>query len=170
MIAPGQADVRPDIELLASRKYQVDEIARWFGVPSILINQNEGSTTLGSSTREIIAAFYKTGLSPLAECIENSIVTHLFSDEDREKYEVEFDFEGLLRADRETRYGGYQQGIAGGFLTPNEARAMEWLPAMTGGDKLLIQGATVPIEDAGKPPPASPTTQPPKGEGEKDGV
>ena len=77
--------------------------------------------------------------------------------------------EGLLRADRKTRFEEYQIGISGGFRKPNEARALEWLPAAEGGDKLLIQGATVPLKDAGKTP-ASPTTTPPQGEGEPDGV
>ena len=153
-----------DIELLASRKYNNDDIARLFGVPSILINQNEGSTTLGSSTGEIIAAFYKTGLAPVAEAVECSIATHLWSDADRETHECEFDFAGLLRANQKDRYAGYQSGIAGGFLTPNEAREMEWLPAMEGGDQLLMQGAMVPVKDAGKTPASNPT-QPPMGEG-----
>lgn len=159
-----------DIELLSSRKYQVDEIARWFGVPSILINQNEGSTTLGSSTAEIIAAFYKINLRPYLEAIENSIQTHLFTDADAE-YEVEFDFEGLLRADLAARLAAYQVAINSAQMTPNEARAKEWLPAMEGGDVLLMQGAMVPVKDAGKAPatpPASPPNQPP--EGENDGV
>jgi HK97 family phage portal protein len=151
-----------DIELLSSRKYQVDEIARWFGVPSILINQNEGSTTLGSSTAEIIGAFYKLNLRPYLEAIENSIVTHLFSDADRDQFEVEFDFEGLLRATQKERYDGYRVGIASGVLTPNEARAMEWLPAKPGGDRLLVQGAMVPIEDAGKQTAPAPVPPPPE--------
>lgn len=139
-----------DIELLASRKYQIDEIARWFGVPSILINQNEGSTTLGSSTGEIITAFYKLTLRAYLEAIENSITTHLLNDAERATHEVEFDFEGLLRSDQKSRFDGYRVGIASAVLTPNEARAMEWLPAVEGGDKLYIQGAMVPLEDAGK--------------------
>lgn len=151
-----------DMELLAARKFQIDEIARWFGVPSVLINQNEGSTTLGSSTGEIIASFYKLNLRPYLEAIENSITTNLFSDKDRESYEVEFDFEGLLRASEKDRYEGYRVAIAAGFLKPNEARAKEWMPPVAGGDRLLIQGAMVPIEDAGKAT-ATPTPQPPEG-------
>lgn len=151
-----------DIELLSARKFQIDEIARWFGVPSVLINQNEGSTTLGSSTAEIIASFYKLNLRPYLEAIENSITTNLFSDEDRKTYEVEFDFEGLLRASEKDRYEGYRVAIAAGFLKPNEARAKEWMPPEAGGDRLLIQGAMVPIEDAGKAT-ATPTPQPPEG-------
>jgi HK97 family phage portal protein len=153
-----------DIELLASRRFNVEEICRWFGVPSVLVNDTAGSTTWGSGIEQIVLGFYKMNLRPYLEAIENSITTHLFSDEDRKQYEVEFDFEGLLRATQGERYGGYQKGIAGGFLTPNEARAMEWLPAVEGGDQLLIQGAMVPVKDAGKTPASNPT-QPPQGEG-----
>lgn len=151
-----------DIELLASRKFQIDEIARWFGVPSVLINQNEGSTTLGSSTAEIIASFYKLNLRPYLEAIENSITTNLFSDAERKEYEVEFDFEGLLRASEKDRYEGYRVAIASGVMMPSEARQKEWLPPAAGADRLFIQGAMVPIEDAGKAT-ASQTPTPPEG-------
>ena len=153
-----------DMELLSARKFQIDEIARWFGVPSVLINQNEGSTTLGSSTGEIIASFYKLNLRPYLEAIENSILVNLFSDADRETHEVEFDFEGLLRASEKDRYEGYRVGISSGVLVPNEARAKEWLPPMPGGDRLLIQGAMIPIELAGQQ--SAPPVAPPPPEGE----
>jgi HK97 family phage portal protein len=152
-----------DIELLASRKFQVEEICRWFGVPSVLVNDTSGSTTWGSGIAELVTGFYKLNLRPYLEAIENSIQTHLFTDEDRKSYEVEFDFEGLLRASQKDRFDGYRVGITSGLLTPNEARAMEWLPKIDGGDQLLIQGAMVPVKDAGKVP-ASPNPQPPQGE------
>ena len=149
-----------DIELLASRRFQIEEICRWFGVPSVLVNDTSGSTTWGSGIEQIVLGFYKLNLRPYLEAIENSITTHLFTDADRSEYEVEFDFEGLLRATQNERYTGYQTGISGGFLTPNEARAMEWLPAVEGGDKLLIQGAMVPVKDAGKTPASNNPTTP----------
>lgn len=141
-----------DIELLASRKFQVDEICRWFGVPSILVNQNEGSTTLGSSTAEIITAFYKLNLRPYLEAIENSIDVHLLGA--TSGYQVEFILDALLRASQKERYEGYQIGINNGVITPNEARKMEWLPEMAGGDKLYMQGAMSPIDKLGQPNPA----------------
>lgn len=152
-----------DIELLASRKFQIEEICRWFGVPSVLVNDTSGSTTWGSGIAELVTGFYKLNLRPYLEAIENSITTHLFSDADRKEYEVEFDFEGLLRASQKDRYDGYRTGIQSGLLTPNEARAMEWLPAIEGGDQLLIQGAMIPVKDAGKTPASNPQ-QPPQGE------
>lgn len=145
-----------DIELLASRRFQLEEICRWFGVPSVLVNDTSGSTTWGSGISELVSGFYKLNLRPYLEAIENSIQTHLFTAEEREEFEVEFDFEGLLRADMKQRFDGYRVGITSSVLTPNEARRFEGLPAMPGGDRLMIQGAMVPIEAAGVKPPAAP--------------
>ena len=142
-----------DIELLASRKHQIDEIARWFGVPSILINQNEGSTTLGSSTAEIISGFYKLNLRPYLERIEASVKTWLFTPEEAETYEFEFDFEGLLRSDLKSRLEGYRTAVAGTILTPNEVRRIEGWPRVDGGDVLLSQVNMTPIEKLGQVAP-----------------
>ena len=138
-----------DIELLASRKHQIDEIARWFGVPSILINQNEGSTTLGSSTAEIISGFYKLNLRPYLERIEASVQTWLFTPEEANQYEFEFDFEGLLRSDLKSRLEGYRTAVAGTILTPNEVRRIEGWPRVEGGDVLLSQVNMTPIDKLG---------------------
>lgn len=160
-----------DIQLLDSRKFQIEEICRWFGVPSVLVNDTSGSTTWGSGIEQLVTGFYKLNLRPYLEALENSIATHLFSDADRSEYEVEFDFEGLLRADQKTRYEGYKTAINSGLMTPNEARGLEWLPAVDGGDQLLIQGAMVPVKDAGKKPePPASQPIPPQGEEEADGT
>lgn len=142
-----------DIELLASRKHQIDEIARWFGVPSILINQNEGSTTLGSSTAEIISGFYKLNLRPYLERIEASVKTWLFTPEEANQYEFEFDFEGLLRSDLKSRLEGYRTAVAGTILTPNEVRRIEGWPRVDGGDVLLSQINMTPIDKLGQVAP-----------------
>lgn len=142
-----------DIELLASRKHQIDEIARWFGVPSILINQNEGTTTLGSSAAEIISGFYKLNLRPYLERIEASVKTWLFTPDEANQYEFEFDFEGLLRTDLKTRLEGYRTAVAGTILTPNEARAIEGWPRVEGGDVLLSQVNMTPIDKLGQVAP-----------------
>lgn len=146
-----------DIELLASRKHQIDEIARWFGVPSILINQNEGSTTLGSSTAEIISGFYKLNLRPYLERIEASVKTWLFTPDEANQYEFEFDFEGLLRSDLKSRLEGYRTAVAGTILTPNEVRRIEGWPRVEGGDVLLSQVNMTPIDKLGLQAPGGTT-------------
>lgn len=138
-----------DIELLASRKYQIDEIARWFGVPSIMINHNEGTTTLGSSAAEIISTFYKLNLRPYLERIEASIECNLFTVDEQRLYVPEFDFEGLLRSDFKSRLEGYRTAIAGSVMTPNEARKLEGFDVLEGGDNLLSQVNMSPLKNLG---------------------
>lgn len=142
-----------DIELLASRKYQTDEIARWFGVPSIMINQNEGTTTLGSSAAEIIGTFYKITLRPYLERFEASVSANLFTEAEAAEYEFEFDFEGLLRSDLKSRLEGYRTAVAGTILTPNEVRKIEGWPRVEGGDMLLSQVNMTPIDKLGQTAP-----------------
>jgi HK97 family phage portal protein len=137
-----------DIELLESRKFQIGEICRWYGVPSVMVNDNNGTSVWGSGISQIVEGFYKITLRPLLEKIEASIDANLLGSE-RLTYHAEFDFDALLRSDSKSRYESYRTGIQGGFITPNEARGWENLPPMEGGDKLYMQGATVPIENAG---------------------
>lgn len=137
-----------DIELLASRQFQISEICRWYGVPSVMVNDNNGTSVWGSGIEQIVAGFYKITLRPILEKIEASIDANLLGT-DRLNYHAEFDFDALLRSDKKSRFDSYRLGIQGGFVTPNEARSWENLPAMDGGDKLFMQGATVPIENAG---------------------
>lgn len=137
-----------DIELLASRQFQISEICRWYGVPSVMVNDNNGTSVWGSGIAQIVEGFYKITLRPLLEKIEASIDANLLGTE-RLSYHAEFDFDALLRSDIKSRFDSYRLGIQGGFLTPNEARGWENLDAMEGGDKLYMQGATVPIENAG---------------------
>ena len=153
-----------DIELLSSRKFQISEICRWYGVPSVMVNDNNGSTTWGSGIEQIMQGFYKLTLRPILEKIEASIRISLMTSSERDRYEVEFDFDALLRADAKSRFESYRVGITAGLMTPNEARALEHLPAMPGGEKLLIQGAMMPIDMLGLQQQSAQVTLPPQGE------
>ena len=138
-----------DIQLLDSRRFQIEDIGRFFGVPSILLNQTFGQSSLGSNVYEILSAFYKINLRPYLEKFEASASRWLLSDAEQEKYEFEFDFDALLRADTLTRMQANREAINSGQMTPNEARLSEGRPSLNGGDSLLIQGAMIPIEKAG---------------------
>ena len=138
-----------DIELLASRKFQIEEICRWFGVPSVLVNDTSGSTSWGSGIEQLVQGFYKLNLRPYLERIENSVSCNLFSREEAAEYEFEFDFEGLLRSDFKSRLEAYRTAVAGTIMTPNEVRKIEGLPTVTGGDMLLSQVNMAPIDQLG---------------------
>lgn len=137
-----------DIEMMDSRRFQIEDIGRFFGVPSILLNQTFGQSSLGSNVYEIMQAFYKLSLRPYLEKFESSILRWLI--EDGENYEAEFDFDALLRADTKTRMDSNREAINSGQLTPNEARKLEGRLPVDGGDTLLVQGAMIPILQAGQ--------------------
>lgn len=139
-----------DIELLASRRFQLEEICRWFGVPSVLVNDTSGSTAWGSGIEQLVTGFYKLNLRPYLERIEDSIECNLFSSSESLKYEVEFDFDSLLRSDMKSRFAVYKDGVLSGIITPNEARAQEYLPKVPGGDQLLAPVNMLPIEKLGQ--------------------
>jgi len=136
-----------DIELLASRQFQISEICRWYGVPSVMINDTSSSTVWGSGIEQIVSGFYKLTLRPLMEKIEASILVNLMGPTEGSKYEVEFDFNALTRSDLKTRFDSYRIGIYGGFLKPNEARRLEGMPDAEGGDNLYMQGANMKLTD-----------------------
>jgi HK97 family phage portal protein len=139
-----------DIELLASRRYQLEEICRWFGVPSVLVNDTSGSTTWGSGIEQLVSGFYKLNLRPYLERFEASVSANLFTEAEANQYEFEFDFEGLLRSDLKSRLEGYRTAVGGSILTPNEVRKIEGWSPMAGGDSLLSQVNMTPIEKLGQ--------------------
>ena len=139
-----QASLSPtDMQLLESRKYSAEDLARFIGVPSVLINDQTASTW-GSGIEQINMGFYKLNLKPYLERIEKSWKIWLMPQSDWETTDLEFDFDSLLRADAATRAETNSKKINSGQITPNEARASEGLPAEEGGDKIYLNGSLVP--------------------------
>jgi HK97 family phage portal protein len=133
-----------DMQLIENRRFSVEDIARFMGVPSVLINDTGASTTWGSGIEQIMEGFYKLNLRPYLERIESSLMRALIPEADWGKIEIEFDFDALLRADAVKRFESHSKSINAGLLTPNEARAKEGLEPKTGGDVIYLNGSLVP--------------------------
>ena len=152
-MAYQQISMNPkDVQLLETRRFQIEDIARFFGVPSVLINDTSASTTWGSGIEQIVQGFYKLGLRPYLERYEASIHNSLLSPADRRNYEFEFDFGALLRGDELTRFQSYKEAINAGFKTINECRQSEGLYPIDGGDRAYLQAQMTPITDLGAAP------------------
>ena len=128
-----------DVQLLEARRFQINDIARFFNVPSVMINDTSGSTVWGSGIEQIITGWYKLGLRPELERIESSIKCHLMGRAESERMSVHFDFEELLRTDFKTRVDTGSRAVGAGLMTRNEWRQREWLPEIQGADKLTAQ-------------------------------
>jgi HK97 family phage portal protein len=128
-----------DAQFLQSRAFQIEEIARWFGVPPHALMALEKTTSWGTGIEEQNRGLARTVLSPWAQRIDQRLSRLLPAS----RY-MEFDFTGLERSNptEETRL--LLEQIKGGLLTVNEARAVRNLPP--------LPDATPAPDDTATPP------------------
>lgn len=137
-----------DSQFLETRRYQKNDIASIFRVSPHLINDLEKATF--SNIEHLAIEHVKYCLMPVGVKIESSIKTQLLTEDEREKYYMEFNFDGLMRGDFESRMKGYDTAIKGSLMTPNEGRVKENLPTHKEGDKLMIQTSYATLENVEK--------------------
>jgi HK97 family phage portal protein len=143
------------VQLLESRQFQIADIARFMGVPSVLINDTSGTTVWGSGIAQIITGWYKLNLRPILQYVEESMEINL-QPLDGERLFSEFNMNELLRHDLETRIKANAAAVGSAQMTPNEARADEGREPKPGGDALLVNGNMIPVTSAGKQPATKP--------------
>ncbi|WP_370931727.1 phage portal protein [Bartonella sp. DGB1] len=133
-------------QMLESRIFAVEEICRFFGIPPHMVGAPFKGSSLGGGIEATNAMFLQYCLRGRIKRIESAFEKSLFNLSERKQgYRIKFNFEGLLRADSKTRAENYQKMLASGVMTINEARALEGLSPVTGGDIPRMQMQYVPI-------------------------
>lgn len=139
-----------DAQMLESRRFSVEEICRFFGVPPHMIGHTEKSSSWGTGLEQQTLAFQKFTLRRRLKRIEQAVNKQLLTAAERARgMYVEFNIEGLLRGDSASRSSFYQSGLSNGWLTINEVRQRENLGPVEGGDVPRMQMQNVPITEAG---------------------
>lgn len=110
-----------DAELLASRKFALEEIARIFAVPPPMIGDLSHGTFTNS--REAARWFAQFTLTPWARKIEAAFTHALFPE--GSGLSLELDLSGLLRGDPETRWASHKIAVDAGILDADEVREIE---------------------------------------------
>ena len=145
-----------DLQLLDTRRFSIEEIARWFGIPGVLINDTSKSTTWGSGIEQIIQGFYKFRLRTILASLEQAIEMRVLTAKQRKKFAVEFSLDALLRGSLKERLEIGAKAVQNGLMTRNEWRQLENLPPMDGGDTLTAQSNLLPLEKLGENPAPAP--------------
>lgn len=145
-IAEGGAKLEPlslnpeDAQMLQSRAFSIEEICRFFGVPPFMVGHTEKSSSWGTGLEQQTLGFQKFTLRRRLKRIEQAIEKQLLTVEDRVAgVTIEFNLEGLLRADSFGRANYYRTMTQIGCMTINEVRALENMPPIEGGDEPRIQ-------------------------------
>lgn len=135
-----------DAQMLESRKFGIEEICRIFGVPPHMIGHTENSTSWGTGIEQQTLGFQKFTLRKRLKRIEQALEKQLLTTADRVAgITIEFNLEGLLRADSTARAAFYKSGLNDGWFTINEVRALENMPPVVGGDVARVQMQNVPL-------------------------
>ncbi len=139
-----------DAQLLDTRKFQVIEIARAFGVPPHMIGETEKTSSWGAGVEHMSIGFVRYTLRQHLKQIEQEINRKLFR---TPEYFVEFNVDSLLQGDSKAEADYFKAALGGpgaqGWMTINEVRRLKNQPPLPEGNQLVISG-----RDHAKPEPA----------------
>lgn len=121
-----------DAQFLETRKFQVDDIARWYGVPPHMVGSME-SATFSNIEHQQIEYVTHTLRSWLVRW-EQELQRKIYMDD---TIFPQFIVDGLLRGDTKTRYESYRVARETGWLSVNEIRGLENLNPIDGGDQFI---------------------------------
>lgn len=130
-----------DAQFLESRRFQIDEVARWTGVPGNLLMEPGAVSTWGTGVEIQNRGLHRYTLTSYTGRIEQRMSRLL-----PRPQTVEFDYAGFLRPSPEEEINLLLSQVQGGLLTLNEARRIRNLPPVDGGDvpRSVGQSPTVP--------------------------
>ena len=134
-------------QLLETRKFCVEEVCRWFGIPSALINSSGGAP--GSNIEQVTANFYRSTVLPMLMGLEQAIMKRVPCVEERYNHIVKFRLSFLNRASDQARAQIAATAVQNGWKTRNEVREDEGLPPVPEGGTLTAQSNLFPLGQLG---------------------
>ena len=148
-----------DAQFLESRKFSVEDIARWFRVPPHKIGHLEKATFSNIEHQSIESV--QESIVPWAVRMEQEADYKLISQRNRNVFFTKINIKGLLRGDSKSRAEFYKIMRNEGIMSTNEIRDLEDLnPIGPDGDKYVMQSQYTTLEKIGEDSPA-PAPAPP---------
>lgn len=139
-----------DAQMLETRRFQVEDICRWYGMPPIIIGHaGQGQTMWGTGVEQILLAWLALGINPLCKRIEARIKKDLIATGERRRVYGEFNREGLLQMDSAAKASYLSTLTQNGLMDRNEGRAKLNLSARPGADVLTAQTNLAPLTSLG---------------------
>lgn len=139
---PGDGKLTPmsmtstDLQFLESRKFNVSEIARFFGVPPSKLMDTTGAVY--KSAESATNAFYVDTLAPLLTGLETELRAKLVSPELSAERKFEFNTSRLWSMDPASKARFESIQLQNGTMTVNELRKQYDKAPVAGGDELMV--------------------------------
>ena len=153
------------IQLLQTRKFQVNEMCRWFGVPPHMLYEIEKQSY--STASQLMAEFLQSTIIPYLEMWRTTIRHQLFTyiEYRREGYDVVFDIDELSRADQALYTTTLIKHLQNALLTVNDIRDNFRRPRVEHGDDPMMMASQLAPLGTNPYNPTDPT----KKDGEPNG-
>ena len=137
-----------DSQFLEVKQYSALQIASAFGVKPYQVGDYTKSSYASAEAQQL--SFLVDTLLFIVKQYEEEIGYKLLSDqEESEGLHAKFNTGVMLRADQKTQIETLSNAVSNFLMTPNEAREKIDLPAKDGGDQLLGNGASIPVQYTG---------------------
>lgn len=121
-------------QFLETRKFGVEDIARFFRIPLAYLGSLENSSTRANIEEQGIQ-FQRNTILPWVKRWEAEFNRKLFGGQ--EDYYIRMNMDGLLRGDIASRYSSYATARQWGWLSVNDIRHYEGLDPIDNGDAYL---------------------------------
>ncbi len=131
-----------DAQLIATRNFQVQDIARIFGVPPHMIGYTEKTTSWGSGVESMSIGFVRYTLRRYMDGFQQEINRKLWPK--NVALFGEFNADALQDGDSKAQSEYFGKALGGpgtqGWMTINEVRRLKNLPPIEGGDEVIRSG------------------------------
>lgn len=137
-----------DNQFVEVRQYTALQIASAFGIKPYQIGDYTKSSYASAEAQQL--SFLVDTLLYIIKQYEEEISYKLLTRSEVDSgYHFKFNVAVILRADLKTQIDSLSTAVNSFLYTPNEARALLDLEAKEGGDRLLGNGASIPVELTG---------------------
>lgn len=143
-------------QVVPSRQFSVEDVARFFGVPLVLLGVQAAAQGYGTNVAQLYQVFARNTLRPWCNRLTQEAQWKLYPQRSPWK-QIEIDLSPLMRGDELQAAQADEIALRSGKLTINEARARDGRNALPGGDTPLVASGLTPLErilEPPKPPPA----------------
>ena len=131
-------------QMLQSRQFAVEEVARVFRVPPSMIGLNTPGAMSYASVEHNAIQFTRYSLTPLIAAIEEAHNRLLPGD-----VFLRVNMDGLLRGDSATQAQVFSTALQAGYMSVNEARGLMDMRPVDGGDTPRVPLANIAVASAG---------------------
>lgn len=154
--------LNPDtLQMIETRKMQLGEIARFFGVPEVLIGAGDSKSAWPASFEQQLLSFLTFTLQDYLDEWETGLKDALLTGKERNTVIIDHDVTGFIKMDSKTKAELQSTWVNNGIKSRNEIRKINNDPEHPDGDELTVQVNLVPIGKLGQQQEPQPVEPPP---------